>query len=79
MSEAAEISSEAGPDLQEKMRTTLLAQLRCAVVELKLKQTDVEMVGCALKHKLLTPHQAMHMAYEREVLDWLFRDREGAA
>ena len=59
MSTAAEISSEAVPDLQEAMRKTLLAQLRCAVVELKLKQTDVEMVGCALRHKLLTPREAM--------------------
>ncbi len=76
MSAAAEISAEAGPDLQDKLRTTLLAQLRITLIELRLVETEVEFIGCALRNRLLTPHQAMHMAYERDVMDWLFRDRE---
>ena len=79
MSSAAEVSSEAGPDLQDKMRTTLLAQLRITLVELRLVVTEVEFIGCALRNRLVTPHQAMMMVYERGFMDWLFRDREGAA
>jgi hypothetical protein len=74
-----EISSESGSDLQDKMRTTLLAQLRITLVELRLVETELEFIGSALRNRLVTPHQAMHMAYERDVLDWLFRDREGGA
>ena len=64
---------------QEAMRTILLAQLRITLVELRLVETEVEFIGCALRNRLVTPHQAMQMAYERDVMDWLFRDREGGA
>ena len=77
MSAAAEISAEA--DLQDKMRTTLLAQLRISRAELDVLRNDLDLIGTALRARLLTPHQAMFQAYERDVLDWLFRDREGAA
>ena len=77
MSAAAEISAEA--DLQDKMRTTLLAQFRISRSELDMLRNELDFIGTALRNRLLTPHQAMHMAYERHVLDWLFRDREGVA
>ncbi len=77
MSAAAEISAEA--DLHDKMRTTLLAQFRVSLIELRLVETNVELIGTALRNRLVTPHEAMEMAYERDVLDWLFRSREGAA
>ena len=79
MSMAAEITSEAGPDLHDKMRTTLLAKLRVSRAELDVLRNELDLIGSALRSRLLTPHQAMHMAYERDVLGWLFRDREGAA
>ena len=77
MSTAAENSAEAG--LQDTSRTTLLAKLRITLIELRLVETEVEFIGCALRNRLVTPHQAMMMVYERDVMDWLFRDREGAA
>ena len=79
MNASAEISSEAGLGLQDIMRTTLLAQLRITLIELRLVETEIEFIGSALRNRLVTPHQAMHIAYDRDVLDWLFRDRESAA
>ncbi len=61
---------------QEAMRTTLLAQLRISRAELDLLRNELDLIGSALRNRLVTPHQAMHMAYDRDVLDWLFRDRE---
>ncbi|MCH8240802.1 MAG: hypothetical protein IIB62_12300 [Proteobacteria bacterium] len=77
MSAAAEISAEA--DLQDKMRTTLLAQFRISRSELDVLRNELDFIGTALRNRLVTPHQAMQMAYERDVMDWLFRDREGGA
>ena len=77
MSAAAEISAEAG--LQDKMRATLLAQLRISRAELDVLRNELDLIGTALRARLLTPHQAMCMAYDRDVLGWLFRDREGVA
>jgi len=64
--------------LQDSMRETLLAQLRISLAELDLTKNHLHLIGCALNNRLLTPHQAMGLAYERDVLDWLFRDREGS-
>ena len=77
MSAAAEISAEA--DLQDKMRTTLLAQCRISRSELDVLRNELDFIGTALRNRLVTPHQAMQMAYERDVMDWLFQDREGGA
>ena len=63
----------------DALRTTLLAQLRISRAELDVLRNELDLIGCALLNRLLTPHQAMMMVYERDVMDWLFRDREGAA
>ncbi len=76
MSTAAEISAES--ELQDQMRITLLAQFRVSLIKLRLAETNIELIGTALKNHLITPDQAMAMAYERDVLDWLFRFRECA-
>ena len=77
MSAAAEISAEA--DLQDKMRTTLLAQFRISRSELDVLRNELDFIGTALRNRLVTPHEAMQIAYERDVMDWLFQDREGGA
>ena len=79
MSTAAEITNEVGPDIQDKMRATLLAHFRISRAELDVLRNELDLIGSALRNKLLTPHQAMQMAFDRDVLDWLFRDREGRA
>ena len=63
----------------DALRTTLLAQFRISRAELDVLRNELDLIGCALLNRLLTPHQAMQMAYERDVMDWLFRDREGTA
>ena len=63
----------------DALRTTLLAQLRISRAELDVLRNEVDLIGTALRNHLLTPHQAMQMAYERDVMDCLFRDREGGA
>ena len=78
MSTAAEVSSEAGPDLQDKMRTTLLAQFRVSLIELRLAEKNVELIGTALKNHLVTPDEAMQMCFERDLETWIFQDREVA-
>ena len=63
----------------DALRTTLLAHFRISRAELDVLRNELDLIGCALLNRLLTPHQAMMMVYERDVMDWLFRDREGAA
>ena len=64
---------------QKALRDCLLAYLRIANAELAVLQNELAFIGSALRNRLLTPHQAMQMAYERDVLDWLFQDKEGSA
>ena len=60
---------------KEAMRDMLLAQMRVTRAELLLTQNHLEFIGSALANRLVTPHQAMQMAYDRDVLDWIFGDR----
>jgi len=64
---------------QGAVRDCLLALLRIADAELAVTRNDIALIGSGLKHRLLTPHQAMQMAYERDVMDWIFQVREGSA
>ena len=64
---------------QDDIRAALLAHFRIADAELEVLQSELELIGGALQHRLLTSHQAMQMAFEHDVLDWLFRDREATA
>ena len=63
----------------DALRTTLLAHFRISRAGLDVLRNELDLIGCALLNRLLTPHQAMMMAYERGVMDWLFQDREGGA
>ncbi len=60
------------------MRETLLAQLRVSLIELRLAETNVQLIGTALKNHLVTPDEAMQMAFERNLETWVFQDREVA-
>jgi len=71
-------NSESRAD-QNAVRDCLLARLRVAAAELAVMRNDLALICSGLKHRLLTPHQAMQMAYDRDVLDWLFQDKEGSA
>ncbi len=64
---------------QSAVRDCLLARLRVALAELAVMRNDIALIGSGLKNRLLTPHQAMQMAYERDVMDWLFQDKDDAA
>ncbi|MCH8240714.1 MAG: hypothetical protein IIB62_11840 [Proteobacteria bacterium] len=77
MSAVAEISTS--DDLQDKMRTTLLAHFRISRAELDVLRNELDLIGTALRNHLLTPHQAMRLVYERDVMGWLFRERGDAA
>ena len=61
------------------MRKTLMAQIRIMLAELRLVLTEAEFINCALQNRLVTPHEAMQMAFDRDVLDWLFPNKEGNA
>lgn len=51
---------------QEAMRTTLMAQLRITLVELRLVVTEIEFIDSALLNRLVTPPEAMKMALKRK-------------
>ena len=61
---------------QSALRDCLLARLRVAAAELAVMRNDIALIGSGLKNRLLTPHQAMQMAFDRDVMDWLFQDKE---
>ena len=63
---------------QSALRDCLLAHLRIADSELAVLRNELALIRSALKNRLLTPHQAMQMAFDHDVLDWLFQDREGS-
>lgn len=70
-----EKNSQSHPPDQDKLRETLLAEFRRAVLRTKLAATDIETVGVALKHRLITVQQAMELLNAQDALDWLSLDR----
>ena len=58
------------------IRETLLFRFRIARAELAVVQNELDMIGGALRHKLITPHQAMQMAFDCDAMCWLFQEQE---
>jgi hypothetical protein len=61
----------AGTDIAEARRNYVLAEFRCALVKAKLAQLDIEAVGCALKHRIITPEQAVALFWDSEAVWFL--------
>jgi hypothetical protein len=64
MSAGTSISAEARRDY-------VLAEFRCALTKAKLAQLDIEAVGCALKHNIITPEQAVAQFWDSEAIWFL--------
>ena len=62
---------ESPSENQEIMREVFLAECRCAVLRNKLATVNIEVVGVALKHGLVSVEQAMELLDARDALDWL--------
>lgn len=61
---------------REAMRKTLLLLIHIGVVERRVMEAEVEFIGCALQYRLVTPHEAMQMAFNSGVLHWVFPDED---
>jgi hypothetical protein len=55
----------------EGRREYILAEFRCALIKARLAQCDIEAVGLALKHGIVTPEQAAAMFWESEAIHFL--------
>jgi hypothetical protein len=58
-------------NLADRRREYLLAEFRCALIKAKLAQLDIEAVAIALKHKIVTPEQAVAMFWQSEAVHFL--------
>ena len=57
---------------------TLLAEIRCARIRAELTRVNLDFVGIALKHRLVSVEQAMAALHERGALPYLFLEKEDA-
>ena len=71
-------NSQSAPGNQAALRETFLAECRCAALRNKLATVNIEAVGIALKHGLVSVEQAMELLDARDALDWLDLDRRAA-
>lgn len=60
-------------------REYILAEFRCALIRAKLAQLDIEAVGSALKHNIISPEQAVAMFWGSEAIHFLGLELGGAA
>ena len=63
--------------MTEARRDYVLAEFRCALIRAKLVQLDIEAVACALKHKIVTPEQAVALFWDSEAVRFLGLDVVG--
>lgn len=49
----------------------VLAEFRCAFIKAKLAQHDIAAVALALKHRLVTPEQAVAMFWDSEAVRFI--------
>jgi len=67
-------SSQSPSENQDALSDTFLAECQCAVLRTKLATVNIEAVGVALKHGLVSVEQAMELLDARDALDWLDLD-----
>ena len=59
---------------QDALSDVFLAECRCAVLRTKLATVNIEAVGVALKHRLISVKQALELLNAHDALDWLDLD-----
>ncbi len=62
----------------DDLRDTLIAELRCGSMRARLAQYDLDALGIALKHGLISAEQAMELLHARDALPWIFQERAAA-
>jgi len=73
------MTSGIADDIAAARREYLLAELRCALIKAKLAQLDIEALGCALKHNIITPEQAVALFWDSEAIWFLGLELGGAS
>ena len=68
-------SSQSPPENQDALIEIFLAECRCAVLRTKLATVNIEAVGVALKHRLISVKQVMELLNAHDALEWLDLDR----
>jgi hypothetical protein len=67
------------PISTEARRNYVLAEFRCALIKAKLAQLDIEAIGCALKHNIITPEQAVAQFWDSEAVHFLGLELENGS
>lgn len=65
--------------VDESKREYILAEFRCAVTKARLAQCELEAVALALKHKVVTPEQAVALFWESDAIQFLGLELNGAS
>lgn len=52
-------------------RDYILAEFRCAIVQAKLAQLDIEAIAVALQHGIVTPEQAVAMFCDSDAVGFV--------
>ena len=58
------------------VRDCLLAEFRCVLILSKLATLEIEQLGIALKHGLISVPQTIALQDAGNPTDWLFQDKE---
>ena len=64
--------TDGAPISEADLRAALLAQIRVSRAELELARCSLNMIGIGLSKKLIATERAMDMAFEHDVLHWLY-------